>query len=263
MSMNEKGHIKDKMIVQNKRYVTGQSGAIVLEKSIFSNVFEKDIRRAFIYNKSERIAKALHLIAPAFRETETLRGRVERLSVALMDAAILPPSEGKKALSAELLALSSILAIAKSAGLLSAMNVAILLKEVQTLLEEVAMYEEPQVALEAVPSLAEIARDARREPVPQEHVLAPSASQKSAMAPEAREVARKSGYKGHIKDKGNRKESILSIIESKGQSTIKDIAIRFRDVSEKTIQRELIALVEDGVLKKTGERRWSTYQLAP
>jgi hypothetical protein len=31
---------------------------------------------------------------------------------------------------------------------------------------------------------------------------------------------------------------------------------------EKTIQRELLALVEEGIVKKEGERRWSTYSLA-
>lgn len=262
--MNEKGQEKDKIIIQNKRSQGAHSGALVLEKSIFSNVFEKDIRRAFIYNKSERIAKALHLIAPAFKDTSTLRARVERLSMALVDAALLPPSESKKALSAELLALSSILAIAKSAGLLSPMNVAILLKEVHVLLEEVALYEEPQVSLEAAPSLAEIARDVRREPLPEEYGTAPAMSRKSSVPLPVKELRGEKTYtyKGHIKDKEERRESIVSAIRSKGQANIKDIAIRFRDVSEKTIQRELISLVEEGVLKKTGERRWSAYSLA-
>ena len=35
-----------------------------------------------------------------------------------------------------------------------------------------------------------------------------------------------------------------------------------RDVSEKTIQRELQALVEAGKVTRTGERRWTTYSLA-
>jgi DNA-binding HxlR family transcriptional regulator len=35
-----------------------------------------------------------------------------------------------------------------------------------------------------------------------------------------------------------------------------------RGVSEKTIQRELGALIESGLVMKQGERRWSVYSLA-
>ena len=44
----------------------GSISDFVLDKVIFSNVFDKDIRRIYIYRKSERLAKALHLITPAF-----------------------------------------------------------------------------------------------------------------------------------------------------------------------------------------------------
>ena len=43
--------------------------------------------------------------------------------------------------------------------------------------------------------------------------------------------------------------------------TKQDIAQTIRDCSEKTIQRELIALIQGGIVKKTGERRWSKYSL--
>ena len=72
-----------------------------------------------------------------------------------------------------------------------------------------------------------------------------------------RSVARQSD-KGHIKD---RKSAILSVIGSKGKASIKDISPHIRNVSEKTIQRELQALTTAGTLRKDGERRWSTYSL--
>jgi hypothetical protein len=65
--------------------------------------------------------------------------------------------------------------------------------------------------------------------------------------------------------KGQRSDQIIDIImkrgDGKGSVTIKDITDKIRDCSEKTIQRELISMVANGVLKKTGERRWSTYSL--
>lgn len=48
-------------------------------------------------------------------------------------------------------------------------------------------------------------------------------------------------------------------------ATIKDIKDHSRGVlnscGEKTLQRELVAMVMDGVLKKTGDKRWSKYSL--
>jgi hypothetical protein len=62
-------------------------------------------------------------------------------------------------------------------------------------------------------------------------------------------------------DKKDRKEKILNIIKDKKQVMIKDIVTSITGCSEKTIQRELSALVAQGVLKKIGEKRWSRYEL--
>lgn len=56
-----------------------------------------------------------------------------------------------------------------------------------------------------------------------------------------------------------RKEKILSLIRERGEVSVGDIAAFFTDVGEKTIQRDLIALTRDGVLKKYGDKRWRRY----
>ncbi|KKT37017.1 MAG: hypothetical protein UW27_C0009G0041 [Parcubacteria group bacterium GW2011_GWA1_44_13] len=61
--------------------------------------------------------------------------------------------------------------------------------------------------------------------------------------------------------KESRRARILKLVKDNREVTIKDIATHFVDLSEKTIQRELVSLVESGVLKKFGERRWSRYAL--
>ncbi len=58
-----------------------------------------------------------------------------------------------------------------------------------------------------------------------------------------------------------RRNMILSLIKDSKTVNIKDISTVVTNCSEKTIQRELVALVNEGVLKKEGERRWSTYSL--
>ena len=78
----------------------------------------------------------------------------------------------------------------------------------------------------------------------------------------------------HINEgtKNHRREEILSTIKDKKNSSInfdgasiKDIALALqskgKETGEKTLQRELVAMVRDGVLKKKGEKRWSKYSL--
>lgn len=67
--------------------------------------------------------------------------------------------------------------------------------------------------------------------------------------------------------KKERRFEIVNIIKmNNGQSTITDIKMSAKGVlktcGEKTLQRELVAMVADGVLKKEGDKRWSKYKLA-
>lgn len=264
--MADKGHPKD---TRHLGSVANRADFdnFVLDKGIFSNIFEKDIRRVYIYKKSERLAKAIHLVAPAFRNAPALRDRLDRVAVGLINAAIQAPAAAREDLSRELLALSSVLSIARSGGLLSSMNAELIAREAHNLLQEVAVYEEPRLFLEDVPSLAELAKEASSQS--QAHALrspdrAPIAPRREGdIAPSL-----KGQTQGHIKDitapvkNDSRREAILSILRTKGPSYIKDVSTVIRDVSEKTIQRELQALVAEGLLTKSGERRWTTYSLA-
>ena len=66
--------------------------------------------------------------------------------------------------------------------------------------------------------------------------------------------------------KKQRRELILKIIKDKPYGiSIKDIATALQDkgeeCGEKTLQRELVSMTADGVLNKTGEKRWSRYSI--
>lgn len=70
--------------------------------------------------------------------------------------------------------------------------------------------------------------------------------------------------KGHIKGHHTeRRRAIKDTLAVKGQVTIKDILAKLPDFSEKTLQRELISMIHDGVVVKDGERRWRRYSLVP
>lgn len=244
-----------------------QSGDFVLEKTIFNNIFEKDIRRVFIYKKSERLAKAIHLIAPAFAESVSLKNRIDSIAIGLVDAAILPSGTARLTLSRELLALSSMLSIARAGGLLSSMNSELITREAHILLQEIAAYEEPRLFLDNVPTLSEIAKKTlARESVQKTNSVAAKNIVRSGSVRDGSVI----GDKGHLKDIKDvsdirikdRREAVLSVIKNKGKASIKDISTLIRGVSEKTIQRELIVLIAEGMVKREGERRWSIYSLA-
>jgi hypothetical protein len=59
----------------------------------------------------------------------------------------------------------------------------------------------------------------------------------------------------------DRRERVKVVLRAKGDATIKDISDIITDVSSKTIQRELNAMIEDNLVKRQGERRWSKYSL--
>ncbi|MFA5001269.1 MAG: hypothetical protein WC531_03575 [Candidatus Paceibacterota bacterium] len=63
--------------------------------------------------------------------------------------------------------------------------------------------------------------------------------------------------------KDSRRSIILDFLRGKDWTSIKDINEAVEGCSAKTIQRELADLVQKGVLKKKGDRRWSRYLLAP
>lgn len=229
----------------------------VLEKSIFNNIFEKDIRRVYIYKKAERLAKAIHLIAPAFAESESLRHRIDAIAIGLVDAALLSAGTVRTKLSREILTLSSILSMARTGSLLSPMNVDLILHEARLLLQEVASYEEPRLLFDETPSLSDIARRTVKKEITQNHSVSRIVVAKAPAL-----------TKGHIKDTSDtphvkdRRDAIMSVIRNKNKASIKDISTLIRNVSEKTIQRELISLIGSGEVVKEGERRWSTYSLA-
>lgn len=66
---------------------------------------------------------------------------------------------------------------------------------------------------------------------------------------------------GNESEGDSRRERIRVVLQAKGEATIKDISDIITDVSSKTIQRELNAMITDSVVKRQGERRWSKYSL--
>lgn len=89
-----------------------------------------------------------------------------------------------------------------------------------------------------------------------------SVSFEARRAPEAEASTKRHHVERRQEVQKDRRAVILGVLQKKDAITVKDVSNVIRDCSEKTLQRELLALVAQGVLVKEGERRWSTYRIA-
>ncbi len=226
----------------------------------------------YIYRKISKISGAIYLITDIIKDVEPLKWRLRKTAT---DTLSLKNFFGDKAvfntLEEHLFELESMLELARLSGVVSEMNALIVGSEVRKLLTEIReRSKEGFYVPELVPSFFEVAKP---ESLSLEEYLARSKelddkghkgqsvrydlyNPKQASKPYSREL---SAQPDTSESKGQRRDEILRIIKARGSVTIKDITESVRDCSEKTVQRELMSLVDSKLVKKTGERRWSKY----
>ncbi len=235
----------------------------------------------YVFRKASKISYAIYAITDLIKDSEPLKWTLRKTAT---DISSLRNFFDEKSvfnnLERTLLELESLLDLASFAKVVSEMNSYLLQSEIRKMISEMReRSKEGFYSPELVESFFDI-------PKPEVFTIAPvsPASETSDYSkghkrqdvryarPSSPAVSDNGGrdfYKirnnSNNDFKGQRKDQIINIIkgvgDGKGQVSIKDITDKIKDCSEKTIQRELISMVENGVLKKTGERRWSTYSL--
>lgn len=58
-----------------------------------------------------------------------------------------------------------------------------------------------------------------------------------------------------------RRESIIRLLKQRGIVGLNDIKAIIPNLSDKTLQRELMSLIDEGVIVRKGEKRWARYSL--
>ena len=87
-----------------------------------------------------------------------------------------------------------------------------------------------------------------------------SVKQLSVSSADANNVIKQSKSPAVHTSNSERRDILLSALKTKGPSSVGELVGVFESqVSEKTVQRELNAMVEAGVVKKDGEKRWRRY----
>jgi DNA-binding transcriptional ArsR family regulator len=259
------------------------------EKGIDASVFfGHNSHFAFVFRKTEKLVTAVYMITNFIKDNEPLKWKIREAALALMavnvDFNTVSLSERREllkeyqGLALEVVSYSS---IAHHSGLISEMNFHILSREFNSLVSVIEKDENRQANERTVildPSFFETPEpETSQASTPADAPSAPTAAYKghpsrTSVAPEISKVSRKPEY-FPMKDvqekasrapesKDSRKSLIIKLLSKKSGLNIKDFAESIKGCSEKTIQRELLSMVAAGVLKKEGERRWSTYSLA-
>ncbi|MEK7200829.1 MAG: hypothetical protein AAB672_01725 [Patescibacteria group bacterium] len=218
-----------------------------------------------IYNKSYRLAAAVFVISNVIDQNEELRTKTKKLSLDLVSMSVnlkdisfpdtkrLVTDIEKKSFE-----LMSMLDIASVSGLISKMNGNILKEEFQSFILELNRFSE-KFENNKNASVGSIFKES----LIQNNINNLEKTNLLNLANEQKAISN-NGLKngnGH-KRKDLRKNTILDFIKGQNDVSIKDIVPNIIGCSEKTIQRELIQLINDGKIRKIGERRWSKYSLA-
>lgn len=213
----------------------------------------------FCFLKTEKIA---HVLAVLERRAEAGDGRVQEIATRAAavpgDIAHLAAGEiDAPVVLADIFALLSAVRLATTEELIHKETGAILEAEYEAVAERLmaGSHPSPFVSVEDfhIPHLSLEGGSASVSDSRMSHTVFERPSIKDAHKGQPNE-----SYKGQ----SERAERILEYIRRQKSASIKEIAATIKGCSEKTIQRELILLIQKGLVRRVGERRWSHYEPA-
>lgn len=218
---------------------------------------------SFISKKTEKLATALYMVTNLFYESEpmkwTLRRKISELLSFILkhrDTYTVGNLEFVHDAKKGVVEILSLLEVASGSGLISPMNFSVIRAEFVNLVEHIEKlsHEQNESDYRELPkTFFEVQKDMTSSVDQSKNSLMSNTNIKDNISLSQDNSAFK---------RTNRQQIILQLLKKKKEVNIKDIALIIKDCSEKTIQREVIDLIEKGVLKKEGDRRWSKYSLA-
>lgn len=235
----------------------------------------------FLNQKIEKLVTALYMVTDCMEQEESLRLKLRSIGVNLVSDInkLSVPIQGSKLSGVENAILGtreviSLVNIASTIGLISDMNKSILVREFNVLIDELNNNFKESIKPSFVLSESMFKIEKVDEVLPRGNItdnFYKGQNIKRTQNTQSNTVKESQNPEYNIKDKQqnklDRSNKILSFIKDKKDSSgkqvqvpIKDISLLFTDCSKKTIQRELNTLVDRGLIKKTGAKRWSLYQ---
>lgn len=227
-------------------------------------------RFSYVSQKTQRLASALYAITRSFPADEPLRTTLRNQALSLITTAHeLPASDtngsGGTRLPILLGQLRSQLAVAADGGLISAGNRGVLDEEISRFIDEIK-----DISAISGPHLDNgYFTDNTTQPAlssghTEEGNTSPTGSSslgERSGGSTATSNAKKLTPSPQVSAKNKRRQKILDLFDDQDKITVNDVTDIISGYSTKTVQRDLKALVKEGVLEKHGKRRWTHYTL--
>ncbi|MEK7609809.1 MAG: hypothetical protein AAB470_01660 [Patescibacteria group bacterium] len=231
----------------------------------------------YIFKKTEKITAALYLVSGLLKDDEPMKWELRDHGMELLSSSFIASSNvpGDKSsiiqsLFSSALETISLLNVARISNMISEMNHILLVKEIDNIVgmlrdrlaenAENAGYVLSENFFRTGDMFASGFKMGGK--LPMINNQGPIKDRASFENPISSDKLRFSkGHENNQVKKTQRQESIINVLKGQSNLTIKDFSKVIKDCSEKTIQRELIELMDRGVVKKEGERRWSRYSL--
>jgi hypothetical protein len=278
---------------EQKDNTQGQNPMATSAASYDPVLFHNDEQLYFMYKKTEAISGAIFLITNLIADTEILKNKLRQESLSCLSlmvdiiASTKIDSAELQRVSSKINHLHSLIDITFWSGLISQMNSSLLQKEITAVYKALNNYIAktknefildqqfftfPVEKLNQTEDLDQ--RQNKNKPVAQT-----TQNSKSHIGQDKGRSIKVSNVFDNVpkasvqnyphmlteprpRIESNRREAILKLLSEKSNLGVKDFTQVIPDFSEKTIQRELVSLVQEGIIKKEGERRWSTYSMA-
>jgi hypothetical protein len=241
-----------------------------------------------LVTKAEKIVSALYMVVSYIDQSDPIASSLKHAGLSFLESLYESKADVYRtgitgSFTQTYQALTGLIRIAKVSEIMSTMNADILLRNLAHLEKEKTEEENktfvlPQDFFEKTVDLLGIEKQAESSVFEDKifPTLTPTLSEKREYekvssrsheqvkkeftTPHTREIS--TGKKLDLALKLSRRNTLLKLTKDKGSVSIKECVSVINDCSEKTIQRELTALVDQNILKKTGEKRWSRYSLA-
>jgi len=245
---------------------------------------------SFFAQKAEKLATAVYMITDIIDSREPLRWKIREEAMEILS---LTSTQGGDAssrwnvlyrITQAIERIEQILLLARNTKLLSSMNVNIVMKEYADLKEKLRSSwgeqgEEQSLRLshqffkvDTLPTPVsiqksfpqpEFKRTSETTVFPIRHVVSQPQKISPTTATAQTDIQKdiRSDKPVVEEKKTDRRSIILNLLRVKPEISVSDAMKELPGVSDKTVQRELVAMVESGILQKKGEKRWSTYSL--
>jgi hypothetical protein len=203
---------------------------------------------AYIYKKTEKLVSAIYLLSSFISDREPVKWQLRETGLKLLSQSL--PLSDRPIQGVSLISLIlSLLEASYIGGIISQMNYNILKFEFEGLARLVEVEEQERIKgaifSEQFFGLPLISKG--------------QDNMSDRLRPLERSIKDKTNKPSFAEATALRQDSIIALLKDKKELGIKDFTLAIKGCSEKTIQRELVSLVNKGLVRKEGKKRWSRY----